>query len=53
MCKVSHMMKCIIFADDTNFMYTGGDIAEICKTVSTELDKLCTWFNANKLSLNV
>ena len=52
-CKVSPMMKCIIFADDTNFLYTGDDIAEICKTVSTQLDKLSTWLNANKLSLNV
>ena len=53
MCKVSPMIKCILFVDDTNFLYTGDDIAEICKTVSTELDKLSTWFNANKLSLNV
>ena len=53
MCKVSPLLKCIIFADDTNFLYTGDDIAEICKTVSTELTKLSTWFNANELSLNV
>ena len=33
------MMKCIIFADDTNFLYTGDDISEICKTVSAELDE--------------
>ena len=51
--KVSPMMICIIFADDTNFLYTGDDILEICKTVSTELNKLSTWFNAKKLSLNV
>ena len=53
MCKVSPMMKFIIFVDDTNFFYTGDNIAEICKTVSTELNKLSTWFNANKLSLNI
>ena len=46
------MMKCIIFAHYTKFLYTGDDKSEICKTVSTELDKLSTWFNANKLSLN-
>ena len=45
---VSSLMKCIIFADDT-----GNDISEICKTVSKELDKLSSWFMANKLSLNV
>ena len=37
---VSSLMKCIIFADDTNLMYTGNDISEICKIVSKELDKL-------------
>ncbi len=46
-------MKCIICADNTNFLYTGNDISEICKTVSKELDKLSSWFMANKLSLNV
>ena len=51
--RVSSLMKCIIFADDTNFLYTGNDISEICKTVSKELDKLSSWFMANKLSLNV
>ena len=50
---VSPLMKCIIFADDTNFLYPGNDISEICKTVSKELDKLSSWFMANKLSLNV
>ena len=50
---VSSLMKCKIFADDTNFLYTGNDISEICKTVSKELDKLSSWFMANKLSLNV
>ena len=44
-------MKCIIFADNTNFLYTGNDISEIRKTISNELDNLSTWFMANKLSL--
>ena len=50
---VSPLMKCIICADDTNFLYTGNDISEMCKTVSKELDKLSSWFIANKLSLNI
>ena len=50
---VSSLMKCIIFADDTNFLYTGNYISEICKSLSKELDKLSSWFMANKLSLNV
>ena len=43
------MMKCIISADDTNVLYTGDDVSEIKETISTEFDKLSTWFNANKL----
>ena len=50
---VSSLMKCLIFADDTNFLYKGTDISEICKTVSKELDKLSSWFMAHKLFLNV
>ena len=48
---VSSLMKCIIFADDTNLLYTCNDISEMCQTVSKELDKLSSWFMANKLSL--
>ena len=47
------LMQCILFADDTNLLYTGNDISEMCKTVSKELDTLSSWFMANKLSLNI
>ena len=46
---VSSLMKCIIFADDTNSLYTGNDISEMCKTVSKQLDKLSSWFMAHCL----
>ena len=29
------------------------DLTEVCKTVSKEFDKLCRWFQVNKLSLNI
>ena len=32
---------------------SGGDAKEISNTLSTELDKLNSWFAVNKLSLNV
>ena len=51
MCKVSPMTKCMIFADDANFLYTS--VSEIYKTVFKKFHKLRTWFNANKLSLIV
>ena len=55
MCNVLSLMKSILFADDTNFFYSGKDLTEVCKTVANELDKLCRWFQVNKLfkSLNI
>ena len=44
--------KPILFVDDTNLFYSGKNIMELCSVVSIELDKLCTWFQVNKLSLN-
>ena len=52
MCNVSTLLKPIVFADDTNLFYSGKDIDELCSVVSIELDKLCIWFQVNKLSLN-
>ena len=52
-CNVSMLMKSIVFADDTNFFYSGDNLSQVCETVSTELDKLHSWFQVNKLSLNV
>ena len=53
MCNVSMLMKSIVFADDTNFFYSGDNISKVCETVSTELGKLHSWFQVNKLSLNI
>ena len=30
-CNVSSIMKSIVFADDTNFFYSGKDLTEVCK----------------------
>ena len=53
MCNVSKLLKCILFADDTNLFFTGKNITEMCYTISEELAKLNTWFMVNKLSLNL
>ena len=53
MCNVSMLMKSIVFADDTNFFYSGDNLSQVCETVSTELDKLHSWFHVNKRSLNI
>ena len=52
MCNVSTLLKPILFADDSNLFYSGKDIDDLCSVVSMELDKLCIWFQVNKLSLN-
>ena len=52
MCNVSTLLKPILFADDPKLFYSGKDIKELCSVVSIELDKLCKWFQVNKLSLN-
>ena len=48
MCNVSILMKSIVFADDT-----GDNLSQVCETVSSELGKLHSWFQVNKLSLNI
>ena len=50
--NVSTLLKPILFSYDTNLFYSGKDINELCRVVSIELDKLCKWFQVNKLSLN-
>ena len=53
MCNVSMLMKSIVFADDTNFFYSGDNLSQVCGTISSELGKLHSWFQVNKLSLNI
>ena len=42
-----------MFTDDTNFFYTHKNIKNLFETVNKELKSVQTWFNANKLSLNI
>ena len=41
-----------MFSDDTNLFYSHQDIKEVFRVVNSEIEKVCDWFNANKLSLN-
>ena len=52
-CNASSILKCILFADDTNVFYSGVDIQTLCECISRELNKLHVWLSVNKLSLNV
>ena len=50
---VSSELLLFLFADDTNALAFGKDLSKFINTVNEELEKLCTWLAANKLSLNL
>ena len=50
---VSNACFPILFADDTNIFIIGKSIDETCTKMNDELDKIQSWLNCNKLSLNV
>ena len=50
---MSTRLTYILFADDTSCFMEGTDLADMCTQLSTEMNKLSTWFKTNRLSLNV
>ena len=53
LCNVSTRLTSILFADDTSCFIEGTDLSDMCIQLSTEMNKLSTWFKTNRLSLNV
>ena len=51
LCKVSNIVKFILFADDTNIYSSGFDLKELCVNINKELEKLNEWFALNKSSM--
>ena len=43
----------IIFADDTNILFSHKDPEQLEKIINNELHKISNWFKLNKLSLNI
>ena len=43
----------IIFADNTNILFSHRDPEQIEKLINNELKKILNWFKLNKLSLNI
>ena len=43
----------ILFADDTSCSIEGTDLSDMCIQLSTEMNKLSTWFKTNRISINV
>ncbi len=56
LCSVSERLKLVLFADDTNFFFfffSSDDVCHLEKDITSEMYKLKTWFDKNKLSLNL
>ena len=51
-CSISKIFEPIIFADDTNLIFSHRTIKELFNIANLELNKVFKWFNANKLFLN-
>ena len=49
----SPVLKLVLFADDTNILISHNDITQLQIMLNTELQNVSTWFNLNKLSINV
>ena len=47
------LLDAILFADDTNLFISHNDPVHLINTLNRELNKLSTWFAANRLSLNL
>ena len=40
-----------LFADDTNLLYADKDLKSLESLINIELQKVCDWLNANKLTI--
>ena len=45
-------LKCVSFADDSNFITQGSDLAILTKSLTKELEHISDFFKANQLKLN-
>ena len=53
LCRVSNILKFLLFAHDTNILVSGKYPDLLIDSANFELSKIVTWFQANKLSLNI
>ena len=50
---MSKALDFILFADDTNILFSHNDLNQLMEIANNELKKLSSWFQANKLSINI
>ena len=51
--NASNILDTMMFADDTNLIFTHKDITYLFEIVNQELENINQWFVSNKLSLNI
>ena len=52
-CNISNILKLVLFADHTNMFCSGKNLQEFLGCNTEEMCKLKSWFDGNKLSLNL
>ena len=52
-CYVSDVVKCVLFADDTNICCSERNLSDLQLNLNRELGKMFVWFSVNKFSLNL
>ena len=50
--NTTSLLELILFADDTTLLFSHADIASQNDIINIELQEICNWFQANKLSVN-
>ena len=50
--NTTSLLELILFADDTTLLFSHQDIASQNDIINNELQEICNWFQANKLSVN-
>ena len=50
--NTTSLLELILFADDTTLLFSHPDIASQNEIINKELQEICNWFQANKLSGN-
>jgi len=50
--NVSQLVKCVLYADDTNMFYSNDSLEQLISVINKELSKFKKWMESNKLSLN-
>ena len=48
----SEKLSFYLFSDDANLLYAEKDLRSLESVVNIELQKVCDWLNANKLTIN-